>query len=131
MTQPIFEFSAARAKAEIARATTIHPNLLLSLYEISQKKKMEAEKEKASKKASKIDKKDKMERKGNKDKKDKYRNNKFNETKEMKKDNKHKSKNEIVNIDVPQSVLKNILNEAGIKTDGYEITLRAVPKSLD
>ena len=59
MTQPIFEFSAARAKAEIARATTIHPNLLLSLYEISQKKKMEAEKEKASKKASKIDKKDK------------------------------------------------------------------------
>ena len=92
---------------------------------------MEAEKEKASKKASKIDKKDKMERKGNKDKKDKYRNNKFNETKEMKKDNKHKSKNEIVNIDVPQSVLKNILNEAGIKTDGYEITLRSVPKSLD
>ncbi|EAY17013.1 hypothetical protein TVAG_296920 [Trichomonas vaginalis G3] len=132
MTQPVFEFSAAQAKeAPVIKSTAANPNLLLSLDEISKKKKLEAKKERASKKTGKVDKKDKKEKKEKKDKKDKNRNNKSNDTKDKKKDHKPQGKNGIVKIDVPQSVLKSILNEAGIKTDGYEVTLRAVPKSLD
>lgn len=140
MSTRSFEFSAAEAKetpkAKLTAETTAKLNL--SLEEISKKnreelkaKRKEERKEKQEKRGDKKDKKDKNDKKDKKDKKDK--NNKKDKKDKKSKDNKPNKKEKIIKLDkvISENVLKDILKVAGIDTKGYNVSLRAVPKSLD
>lgn len=132
MSTASFEFSAAEAQAVPVKKTAAvskNPKLDLSLDEISKnerKERIEAKKQNAKGKADKKEKTTKGNDRKPKDHKKNSSDIKVREDKREKKTDKKEFK-----INIPENIVKDFLEQAGIRTDKYNVSVYAIPRRHD
>ena len=126
MTTASFEFSAAEAQnVQIKKSAALskNPKLDLSLDEISKnerKERIEAKKQNAKDKKEKKPKKEDH-KKGNDKTNDRKKSSDI-KVKEIQKGKGEKAKKEY-KINIPESMVKEFLEQAGVKTDKYKVSV--------